>query len=74
MTLKRVTGILRSKEVGQAVREISGVEPGHPEYIGKYQQGLDRVFKGLSQDDLTEMKKAQEDWAKNQYPAEVQKK
>ena len=43
VTMKRVICWEKKKEIEQAVRELSGAEPGMPNYMANYSRGLEQV-------------------------------
>ena len=69
--LRAVTRHIKKAEIEVKARELSGANPGAPEYLAKYQQALSKVVDELSDEERAEYLELQDEWNKQGPPEEI---
>jgi hypothetical protein len=59
-------------EVLRLATEVSGTEPGHPGFLGAFQDALTTLWNELSPDDQEEYAQAAKEWSEDAPPSHIQ--
>ena len=74
VTLKKVICWEKRNEIEVAVRELSGAEPGMPEYIANYSKGLQQVTREMSREETLKMEEVRGQWTGEAHPPDLQRR
>jgi hypothetical protein len=72
--LRKIVCHEKKAEIEEAVRELSGFEPGTKGYMACYSRGLEQVMRGLGRAELARMEQLKLNWRDEGYPEDVQKR
>ena len=71
---KQVISHNMKAKIEAEVKRISGAQPGSKAYLTAYQAGLTTICNGLTEDQLTEVKKQVEEWNNKSVPVALQRR
>jgi hypothetical protein len=74
VSLRKVICSTKKAQIEEAVRDLSGCEPGSKGYLGFYSKGLEQVMKHLDRTEKAKLEGMRVDWIQKAYPEDVQRR